>query len=54
MTYSILPAEGDGLQGIAVKESIIIYGPDISKINIIILSCQLQLLDSFASILLLA
>jgi hypothetical protein len=30
MTYSILPAEGDGLQGIAAIESFIRYGPDIS------------------------
>ena len=53
-SISILPAEGDGLQKIAFIESIIIYGPDISKIIIIILSCQLQLVDSFATILLLA
>ena len=31
MTYSIVPAEGDGLQGIASIESMTIYGPDISK-----------------------
>ena len=54
MTYSILPAEGDGLQGIASIECPSIYGSDISKIIVTILSFQLKLLDSFASMLLLA